>query len=612
MPITKISFAAGIDKQDSPYGAEGRWIDSDYARFRYGLPEKIGGWTPYSTSNLIGVARDIWTWTALDGDWCLAIGTNRKLYVLTGGAIGDITPIRRTDVGVTITPANGTTVITVTLVGHGASVGDFVTFSSTTNPFGGSAGTVFNIEYEILSATTANTFTVQSPVTLTNSVAGTASMAFQISIGAINSVTSPGWGTGAWSAGTWGTPRTAIINTVAPRIWSLDNFGEDLTACQNGGSIYVWSPTSGVSVRATIIAAAPTKNTFALTSTPDRHLVLFGSETTIGSSATFDPMLVRFSEAENYSIWAPTATNTAGSQRLSDGNKLVTAVRSKGQVLVMTDNAIYGMQFLGPPYTFGFQQLGTNCGAVSNNAAEDINGVCYWMSQDAFYVFDGTVKKLPCSVQDDVFQDFNTVQQEKVYCGLNTEFNEVTWFYPTSSSDEINAYVSFNYLENCWYQGTMARTSWRDRGVFSNPLATYWLPNSVASAYPSVSGLTNGVTTIYNHEDGVNGDGAAITSYVESGFFDIGDGDSISFIRALVPDFSNQAGTLSFLVTTRPYSVGPSVDSSLSPYTLTSTTAKIDTRIRGRAISIKIRSTAIGDDWRFGTLRADIQPDGLR
>ena len=610
MPLTKITFAAGIDKQDSKYGAEGHWIDSDYARFRYGLPEKIGGWTKFiSGYNLIGVARDMWTWNGLDGAPYMAVGTNKKLYGYSGGAIADITPLRSTTAGVVITPTNATTVITVTSAAHGASVGDFVTFSSTSALFGGLTASLFDIEYEVQTAATANTYTIKAPATLLNSTPGTATIAYQIAIGTETALSNYGWGTGTWGAGTWGTPRTTV-SSLSARLWSLDNFGGNLIACVNGGKVYEWG--TSLTVRATAITNAPTKNIFALVSAPDRHLVVFGTQETVGNDATFDPMLVRWSETEDNTTWSASATNTAGSQLLTDGNFLAAAIRSRGQTLVFTDNALYGMQFLGPPYTFGFQQLGTNCGTVSNNGTADVNGVAYWMSSDSFFVFDGTVKKLPCSVQDSVFQNYNYTQRSLVYCGLNTEFNEVTWFYPTASSSVIDAYVSYNYLENCWYQGTMARTTWRDKGTYELPIATEWAPTSVTDAYPSVSGITAGVSILYSQETGANGNDAAISSYVESAFFDIGDGDDISFVKRIVPDFSTQTGTLDFYVVSRAFAVPPDQVSSLTPYSFTSTTGKIDTRIRGRAISLKIRSSAIGDTWRLGSIRLDIQPDGKR
>ena len=612
MALTKVSFAAGIDKQDSKYGAEGRWVDSDYVRFRYGLPEQIGGWSAFSDKNLIGVARDIWTWTALNGTPQLAISTNKKVYAYNGGSWGDITPVTKTSVGKTITPTNASTVITVTDVAHGALVGDIVSFSSVSSPFGGSTGSTYDIQYEVQTVVDLDNYTVKSPVTLSGTTPGTATIKYLYPIGNSIALSSYGWGTSTWGTSTWGTPRTSGVS-LPPRIWSLDNFGENLVLCPAQGALYEWSPTTDdLGVAAHIVNGAPTSSAFILVSTPDRHLICFGTEGTIGSPSTRDPMLVRWSDTESLTDWTITATNSAGSQRLTDGNELVGAVRSRNQILVFTDNALYGMQYVGTPYTFGFQQLGTNCGGLSQNAAADVNGVCFWMSPQSFFVFDGTVKKLPCSVQDAVFNNFNYTQHQLVYAGLNSQFNEVTWFYPTANSTEIDGFVTYNYVENCWQQGTLARTTWRDRGVFDLPLATKWNPDSVSGAYPTVSGLSNGISVLYNQETGDSADGASIASYIQSAFFDIADGDTISFVKRLVPDFSVQNDTMDFYAVSRAFSIAPDSPSSLTPYVFTSTTQKIDTRIRGRALSIKIESNSANNGWRFGTLRLDIQPDGMR
>ena len=612
MALTKVSFTAGIDKQDSKYGAEGRWIDSDYVRFRYGLPEQIGGWSAFTTINLIGVARDIWTWTSLNGTPQLSISTDKKLYAYNGGSWGDITPVTKTSVGKTITPTNASTVITVTDVAHGAVVGDIVSFTTVSSPFGGTTGATFQIQYEVQTVVDLDNYTVKSPVTLSGTTPGTATIKYLYPIGNSIALSSYGWGTSTWSTSTWGTPRTSGVS-LPPRIWSLDNFGENLVACPAQGALYQWSPTTDdLGVPASIVSGAPTSSAFILVSTPDRHLICFGTEGTIGSPTTRDPMLVRWSDTESLTDWTITATNSAGSQRLTDGNELVGAVRSRNQILVFTDNALYGMQYVGTPYTFGFQQLGTNCGGLSQNAAADVNGVCFWMSAQSFFVFDGTVKKLPCSVQDAVFNNFNYTQHQLVYAGLNTQFNEVTWFYPTANSNEIDGFVTYNYVENCWQQGTLARTVWRDRGVFELPLATKWEPNSITSAYPTVSGLSNGISVLYNQETGDSADGSSIASYVQSAFFDIADGDTISFVKRLVPDFPVQNDTMDFYAVSRAFSIAPDSPSSLTPYVFTAATQKIDARIRGRALSIKIESNSTNNGWRFGTLRLDIQPDGMR
>ena len=379
-----------------------------------------------------------------------------------------------------------------------------------------------------------------------------------------------------------------------------------------GGGIYEWDPDSGLGVRATAIAGAPTKSNYALVSTPDRHLVCLGTESTIGSPSTQDPMLVRFSAQEDVSDFVATATNTAGGQRLTDGNRIITGVRSRGQILIWTDTSLHGMQFLGPPYTFGFQQLGANCGIIGPHASADVNGVAYWMSSDAFFVFDGTVKKIPCTVQDYVFKDLNIIQLQKVHVGINTQFNEVTWWYCSFTSDFIDRFVTYNYLENTWHIGSMPRTAWVDIGSFSKPLATKYEPESTEATISTIYGLTAGRSTIYNQEDGYNGNGDAISSFIRSGYFDIGDGDQMLFMSRFIPDFKNQVGNLTVRLLLRPFPQATATPSSLDPYVITPTTEKVDTRARGRQIQLRIESDELDSNWRFGTMRVNIQPDGYR
>jgi hypothetical protein len=396
-------------------------------------------------------------------------------------------------------------------------------------------------------------------------------------------------------------------------VWQFDTFGEKLIMQLVDGGIYEWTPDpTNLSVRATAISGAPTKSKYALVSTPDRHLICFGTESTIGTPASQDPMFVRFSNQEDINTFVASATNTAGGQRLTDGNEIVSALRSRGQILIWTDTSLHGMQYLGPPYTFGFQQLGANCGLIGPHASADVNGVSYWMSKDAFFVFDGTVKKLPCSVQDYVFEDINIVQAAKVHVGINTQFNEVTWWYCTADSNFINRFVTYNYLENVWSVGTMPRTAWQDLGVYARPIASDYSPTSTAATISTINGLTAGRAVLYNQEDGLNGNGSAINAYVKSGYFDIGDGDQMLYMRRFIPDFKNQVGNLTVRLLLRPYPQSSAVPSSLDPYVITPTTDKVDTRARGRQISLQIESTDLSTNWRFGTMRVDIQPDGLR
>lgn len=618
MPLLRLFFKPGVDKQNTEYGAEGGWVDCDYVRFRYGLPEKLGGWTPFGNleTYFVGAASDIFTWNSLDGSPYAAVGTNKKVYAFYGGAWADITPIRYTVTGtITFDTTNGSTTVTVNDSGHGAIQGDFVTFSSVTGNPGGIPNADLNNEFEVTQVLNANEYTITSPTqaTSTATAAGTATAAYQINTGSDQSVADFGWGTGTWGLSTWDTPRPPSASLqLQSQVWQFDSFGENLILQYVGGSIYEWDPDSGLGVRATVIAGAPTKSNYALVSTPDRHLICLGTESTIGSPSTQDPMLVRFSAQEDVSDFVATATNTAGGQRLTDGNRIITGVRSRGQILIWTDTSLHGMQYLGPPYTFGFQQLGANCGIIGPHASADVNGMAYWMSSDAFFVFDGTVKKIPCTVQDYVFKDLNIIQAQKVHVGLNTQFNEVTWWYCSFTSDFIDRFVTYNYLENTWHIGSMPRTAWADIGSFSKPLATKYEPESTEATISTIYGLTAGRSSIYNQEDGYNGDGAAIFSYIRSGYFDIGDGDQMLLMSRFIPDFQNQIGNLTVRLLLRPFPQATATPSSLDPYVITPTTEKVDTRARGRQIQLRIESDEVDSNWRYGTMRVNIQPDGLR
>ena len=616
MPLLRLFLKPGIDKQNTEYGAEGGWVDADFVRFRYGLPEKLGGWTEFGNTlvNFVGLTSCIYAWNGLDGAPYAALGTNRKVYVFYGGAWADITPIRATG-AVTFTTVSGQSLVTVNDTGHGAIQGDFVTFSTVTGDPGGIPNATLTNEFEIQGVPSADTYTILSPTPATSTAAttGAANASYQINVGTDTSVADFGWGTGTWGLSTWGTPRPASAGlSLFSRVWQFDNYGENLLLQLVDGSIFEWLPSGGIGTRAAIIAGAPTKSKFALLSTPDRHLVCFGTESTLGDPTSQDPMFVRFSDQENIGEFVATATNTAGGQRLTDGNEIISAVRSRGQILIWTDTALHGQQFLGPPYTFGFQQLGSNCGIIGPHAAADVNGVAYWMSKDAFFVFDGTVKKMPCSVQDFVFEDLNIAQAPLVNVGINTQFNEVTWYYATLNSDRINRYVTYNYLENVWSIGTMARTSWHDIGTFDRPIATEFLPLDTEATITTIYGLTPGRSHLYNQETGVDANGLPLPAYIYSGYFDIGDGDQVLFMKRFIPDFKRQTGDLTVRLLLRLYPQTSATPSSLDPYTITPTTDKVDTRARGRQIQLRIESDELGGWWRFGTMRVDIQPDGFR
>ncbi len=622
MAYFRLALKPGIDKQNTEYGAEGGWTDGDNIRFRYGMPEKIGGWTYFNSTAdyLVGFASYTFSWNNLAGTPYLAVGTDRKIYVSVGGAWYDITPLRATTAAgdVTFAASAGSPVITVTDTDHGASQGDVVAFSGAVSLGGQITADILNSEWEITEVTNSSTYTITAPVNADGSDTGNGGAsvvgAYQISVGSDTSYFDFGFGTGTWGASTWGTPRTEVqVETLNARIWRFDNFGQVLLLQLVDGELYQWNPSDGVDTRASLVSGAPTKNGYMLVSSPDRHLIALGTETTIGDPSTQDPLFVRFSNQEDINTFAESATNTAGGQRLSDGNRIQTAVRARGQILILTDTSIHGMQYIGPPYTFGFQQLGSNCGALGPNSAIEVNGLALWMGHEAFYVFDGTVKKLPCTLQDYVFDDINLVQEVKVFASLNSDFNEVTWFYCSFTSDYIDRCVTYNYLENVWSEGTLARTSWQDVGSFQKPTASEYFPESNEATLSTIYGLTAGRSLIYNHEDGVNqADGSAITAFIDSGYFDIGDGDNMILMRRFIPDFKNQEGNLTVNLLLRAYPQTTASPSSLDPYVITPTTDKVDTRARGRQIALKITSDEVDTNWRYGTLRVDIQPDGLR
>jgi len=616
MPLSKLVFKPGIDKQNTQYGAEGGWVDCDNIRFRYGQPEKIGGWTAAVTNTLIGVARDIHSYTDLAGDSFAGIGTDRKLYIYFDNNFYDITPIRLTQAA-TFAFVDGSTTVTVTSASHGAVPGDFVTFSGTTGvSVVNFTNADMNAEFEILSTPTANTFTISvaeiaTPGTVTTS--GSATAAFQINIGQDTAVRGTGWGAASWGFSTWGTPRPTGVITERSRIWVLDNFGEDLIATIVGGKSYYFD-TSAFKVprntRATELTNAPTQSLFMLVSSRDRHLIFLGTETTARTTNTYDPMAVLFGDQESLTDFTPTSVNTAGFQRLSSGNQIISAVRTRGDVLILTNTSAHSMQYVGPPFTFGFKQIGTNCGAISAHSSQEAENVVYWMSDGAFFLFDGVVKQIPCSVQDYVFSDIDAEQKRVIYTGVNLDFSEVSWFYPSDGSDYIDRVVTYNYLEQVWTIGTLARTTWAPKDIFAYPLATQYDANSTATAQPTVYGLTAGRSSLFNQENGVNANGSAFTAYITSGDVDIVDGDHSMFVKRYIPDFKNQAGEVEMTFYVRQYPGSSQTVASVT--TVYSTSTKVDMRARGRQVAIKILSNDVDTTWRYGTLRIDAQQDGMR
>ena len=621
MTLTKIQLKPGIQKQTSSLGVANGYTDCDNIRFRYGLPEKIGGWQKTTDNKLIGVARDAHHWVALDGTRLAALGTDKKLYIYANGILYDITPARQTNSSVSniFTTTNGSANVTVNITGHGANVGDIVTFSGTT----GLSGTSFTVEqfdrsFEVKSVTSTNAFVIQQDATESTGTAttGTATAVFDIAIAPAFSTFGYGWGTSTWNTETWGTARTTSSVTLDGRDWSLDNFGEVLIATALNGSTFQWSPTTdGLTGKASLVTNAPTTSKFSLVSTPDRHLILFGTEKTVGTGSSQDPLLLRFSSQEDINTYQPAAENTAGSLRIQDGSSIVGADKARGQILVWTDTSLHGLQFIGPPFTFGLNQLGRNCGLLGQHSAVVVRDVAYWMGQNAFFVFDGTVKKLPCSVDDFVFENLDLTQSDQIFAGVNTEFAEIIWFYVTNPDNiaqpQVNRCVVYNYLEQTWSIGTLNRTSWVDRGVFQFPLATEYEANTVANVTPTVIGLSNGASNYYEQEFGTDDDGSAMQSFIQTGDFTISQsGEEPMRISKFVPDFRNQSGNLTVTFSFKNYPYGNVI--SQTALTVAATDTKKDMRGRGRQANFRIESNTAGGNFKVGTYHIDAEPDGGR
>ena len=614
MQLVDLKFRPVIDKQDTAYSAgdDRKYIDSDFVRFHYGKPERWGGWTnlPNPNRTVVGVVRDSHSWMGLDGLRYLALGTDRKLYIYNEGAIYDITPIRETQALTNPFTTNGTTTVSVADSTHNAKLGDFVTFDS----FSSIDGLDMNQEFEITSITDANNYTVTHTSTASGSTSGgggSGNAKYQINVGPATSTYGLGWGTDTWSSGTWGTASSASDVVIAGRNWSLDNFGEDLIATVLDGGTFVWDTSAGVGTRATALSNAPTASRFSLVSTDTRHLLIFGTETTIGTESSQDDLFFRFSDREDATDFTPVATNEAGSLRISDGSKIVGAVKSAGQILVWTDTSLHGIQFVGSPFTFGLRQLGANSGLIAQHAAIEVNGIAYWMSDDAFYLYDGVVKKMPCSVQDFVFDDISYTNKNDIAVGLNTAYNEIIWYYPSANASQIDRAVAYNYLEGTWYTLSLGRTTWLGAYVYEKPIATEYNASTTANV-STILGLTSGASFIYEHESGNNqADGTAITAFLETGSVEIADGDQLMSVNKLVPDFTNLANTMTARLTLEQY---PQSSSNVtSNASITSTTEKVSVRGRGRAVKIRYTTNTVNDTpWRLGSQKLELRPDGRR
>jgi hypothetical protein len=642
MPLTNVTIRPGINKADTPSGAEGQWIDGDFVRFRYGQPEKIGGYTAIGQETIAGPTRAQHTWTDLEGRRYAALGTSKALYIYYEDKFYDVTPLATALTSATFTSTNGSNTVTVNKTSHALDVGEYVTFTSVTLPGGGATGfTVDNFQdftYEILTVPNANSFTIQMKTNESGTgmtAAGSASINPYEEIGPTIQTYGYGWGTGTWSRLTWGSGTTTSSLILDPGSWSLDNFGEQLIATIKDGKTFVWNPgvSNPLEQRATIMTGAPTATRLTITSDRDRHVVHFGTESTIGDNTTQDPMFIRFSDQENYNVYQPTSVNTAGTFRLDTGNKIVAAVSGKDYNLILTDQAAYTMQFVGPPFTFSIRQVGSNCGCIGQHATVYADGKVFWMGAGGgFFVFDGTVKLLPSLVEDFVFTTtgsnvgINYSSNEIIYGSHNSLFNEIVWFYPAGTPSgnpavQNNRAVVYNYVENTWSVMSLARSSYADASTYDVPYATEY--NSTATpTISNISGATNtfGSSTYYAHEVGNNevalsGAETAIPAYIQSGDFDLpseGDGQYMLRVSRFLPDFKNLQGNAIVTIFLKNFPIDSGTSSQLGPFTINSTTDKIDTRARGRLANLKIQNTAIDETWRFGTFRADVNPDGRR
>jgi hypothetical protein len=649
MPLQKINFKPGFNKQQTATGAEGQWIDGNNVRFRYGQAEKIGGWEQLVASQIAGPVRAQHTWTDLNGKKYAALGTSKVLVIYYEGGFYDITPINADQTGVTFDSTTGDDEVTVNLTAHGLVVGDYFKFKSVTLPGGGVTGyTTADFQtnvFEVISQPTANTFTITMPSNESGSgmsAQGSATLNSYITIGPVFQTPAFGWGVDIWGSEVggegWGEEADVTNVTLDPGSWSLDNYGQLLVATVRNGATFTWNPTgaSALDTRAVIVADAPTKSLLSLVSDRDRHLFLMGTLDDLADSTSQNKMFIRFSDQEDINVWNPTATNTAGTFLLDQGNEIITAVQGKDYVLVLTDQAAYVIQFVGPPFTFSLRQVGSNCGCLGQHAAVYAQGAVFWMGfGGGFFMYDGTVKQLPSLVEDFVFTTqggdpgINYEANQIAYGYHNSLYNEVGWFYASNNSQQINRTVVYNFMEQSWTTGNLARTSYNDAHTYDTPYATEFYRTNVPT-FPVINGATNtfGASKYWAHEVGVNevdanGNATAIPSYIQSGDYDLseqglaGDGEFIMRVSRFIPDFKNLDGNAKITLFFRDYpaeteqsdSNGPLIT---GPFTITTSTNFVSTRVRGRQVSIKIENDAVDESWRYGTLRLDIHAGGRR
>ena len=727
--LAKVQLIPGFDKQVTETGAEGRWVGGSYVRFRYGLPEKIGGWEQLGSTSLVGVARDQHAWFDLAGNRYAAIGTDKILYVYYEGSFYDIHPLEasRQQAGMTncFTTSSASPTVTVTCTSsHSLSVGDLVVFSSVSSIPGTSSflAADFETTFEVQSVPTVSTFTITMAANETGTAfttTGTATLDFYYVVGPALQLPGYGFGTGQFggsvtaatttmnnggnllvgatsvvltssasmpatgtlligtelidytandtstntisgmsrgSSGTtdaehtdgatvtdatnytgWGS-NTAAGVILDPGQWRITNFGQKLLALIYNSVVVEWDPSAAGAIsnpnRATLVTGAPTASRDMLVSTPDRHLCFFGTETTIGTTTSQDDMFIRFSDQEDINNYTITANNTAGSQRLAAGSKIMSAIKGRDAIYVWTDTSLFLMQFVGSPFTFAFAQAGTNCGLIGKNAAVEVDGSAYWMSENGFFNYDGQLRSMPCLVEDFVYDSLNSVPRDLINAGVNNLFGEINWFYCSANAFTVDRVVTYNYLDSTtqrpiWTTGTLNRSAWEDSAVYDKPHATLYDPNDNASY--DVTGNVDGSSIYYQHETGTDQENAggvitAVTANIVSGDFDItqkrsttgqtvgtpdlrGDGEYIMRIMRFIPDFINQTGDTQVSFTTRNY---PNSTPVTTDFTVTSSTTFKSTRVRARSIALKVSNTSTGQDWKLGTFRLDIAPGGMR
>jgi hypothetical protein len=621
MPLTSLKFKPGINREITSYSNEGGFFDCDKVRFYTSFPEKIGGWVKQSSNTYQGTARALHNYVALDGSDYMGVGTHLKYYIEEGGEFNDITPTRKTSTNtITFSATDGSSTITVTDASHGAVVNDFVTISGAVSLGGLVTADILNVEHQITKLVNGNSYEIVVGVTANSSDTGNGGSGvdgiYQINVGLNTTVGGNGWGAGAWGGinpdlTQFGWGEAAQSGTTATiRLWSHDNFGEDLLLNARDGGIFYWDKSDGLNTRAVNLTSlsgasdVPTIAKQVLVSDIDRHIVVFGANT-IGTSIQ-DPLLIRFGSQESLTNFTPDTTNTAGDLRLSSGSTFVQAVETKQQILVFTDRSLFSMRFIGPPFTFGLQELSKNLTIMSPNSAVAVDDVVFWMGKENFYVYTGRTQQIACTVRDKVFLDFNFSQADKVVSGVNSQWSEIWWFYPSADSEENNKYVIYNYANQTWYYGSLARTAWHDRGIRQFPIGA-------------------GSSYLFEHENGNDDDGSAMTASIESSQLDIGDGYQFTFIKQLIPDITfegststtgNPSASFTLQARTGPGSTYGNTSSGTSTRSATTPveqfTDKLNVRLRGRSFNMKLESTEQGVAWKLGTPRVDIRPDGRR